>query len=106
MVRALGLGIALVALLLVVSEVVDLSTTMITVVLLVLVMTLVWVVVRLVVGGALALLFLRLVSAEARKGMGAGGVSETTARMFVVLGTVLSLMGMTLRVGRLLSLVA
>ena len=106
MVRALGLGIALVALLLVVSEVVVLSTTMITVVLLVLVMTLVWVVVRLVVGGALALLFLRLVSAEARKGMGAGGVSETTARMFVVLGTVLSVMGITRRVGRPLSLVA
>ena len=89
----------------VVLEVVVLSATMITTVMLVLVMTLVWVVVRLVVGGALAILFLRLVLTEVRRGV-AGGVSETTARMFVVLGTVLVLAGMIVEGGRLLLLVA
>ena len=93
-------------LLVVVLEVVILSAAMITTMMIVLVVTLVWVVVRLVVGGALALLFLRLVLAEVRKGMRAGGVSETTARMFVVMGTVLMLMGVIVEVGRLLLLVA
>ena len=106
MIGDLGLEAALAELLTVVLEVVVLSATMITAELLVLVMTLVWVVVRLVVGGALALLFLRLVSAEVRKGMGAGGVSETTAMMFVVVGTALMLMEVTVEVGRLLLLVA
>ena len=93
-------------LLAVVLEVVVLSATMITTVMFVLVMTLVWVVVRLVVGGALALLFLRLVLAEVRKGMRAGGVSETTASMFIVMGTDLMLMGVIVEVGRPLLLVA
>ena len=106
MVRALGLGAALAVLLMVVSEMMTLSAAMTTAVLLVLVVALVWVVVRLVVGGALALLFLRLISAEARKGMGAGGVSETTVRMLVVLGMVLSVVRVSWRVGRPLSLVA
>ena len=106
MIGGLGLGAALVELMVGVLEVDVLSATTITTVMLVLVVTLVWVVVRLVVGGALALLFPRLVLTEARKGMGAGGVSETTARMFVVPGTVLSVMEITLRVGRPLLLVA
>ena len=79
---------------------------MLTVVLLALVMTLDRVAVRLVVGGALALPFLRLVSAEVRKGKRAGGVSETTARMFVVLGAILSVVGVEWREGRPLSPVA
>ena len=79
---------------------------MLTVVLLALVMTLVRVVVRLVVGGALALPFLRLVSAEVRKGKRAGGVSETTARMFVALGAISSVVGVEWREGNPLSLVA
>ena len=68
-------------------------------------LTLVWVVVRLVVGGALVFLFPRLVSTEVRRGM-AGGVSETTARMFVVLRTIRLLGGLFLEGGRHLSLVA
>jgi len=72
---------------------------------LVLGVTLVWVVVRLVVGGALALLFLRSALTEVRRGM-AGGVSETTARMLVVLWTILMLGGLFLVGGRHLSLVA
>ena len=55
----------------------------------VLVVTLVRVVVRLVVGGAPVLLFLRLVSAEVRKGMRTGGFPETIAGMLVGLRTVL-----------------
>ena len=106
MVRALGLEAALLVLLSVVSGLVVLSMIMLTVVLLVLVMTLVRVAVRLVVGGALALPFLRLVSTESRKGRRAGGVSETTARMFGVLGAILLVVGVAWRVGRPLSLVA
>ena len=106
MLVGLGLGATLEVLLVALLGVDVLSATTITTVLIVLVVTLVWVVVRLVVGGALALLFLRLVLAEVRKGMRAGGVSETTARMFVVLRTILMLVGLIVERGRLLLLVA
>ena len=66
-------------------------------------LTLVWVVVRLVVGGALALLIPRSISTGVREGM-AGGVSETTARMFVFLRTIQGLGLLLLGVGRHLSL--
>ena len=82
-----------------------LSPTMMAAGMMVLGVTLVWVVVRLVVGGALAILFLRLVLTEVRRGM-AGGVSETTARMLVVLWTILMLGGLFVVGGRHLSLVA
>ena len=87
-----------------------LSPTMMAAEMVVLGVTLVWVVVRLVVGGALALLLLHLVcnccsQTEVRRGM-AGGVSETTARMLVVLWTILMLGGLFLAGGRRLSLVA
>ena len=68
-------------------------------------LTLVWVVVRLVVGGALAFLSPRLVSTEVRRGR-AGGVSETTARMFVILRTIRLMGGLFLEGGRLLLLAA
>ena len=106
MIVGLGLEAALVELMVILLRVDALSPTTMATVMLVLVVTLVWVVVRLVVGGALALLFLRLVLTEVRKGMRAGGVSETTARMFVVLRTVLVLEGLTVEGGRLSLLVA
>ena len=106
MIVGLGLGATLEVLLVALLGVGVLSATTITTVLIVLVVTLVWVVVRLVVGGALALLFLRLVLAEVRKGMRAGGVSETTARMFVILRTIRLMGGIFLEGGRPLLLAA
>ena len=76
-------------------------------ILLALVMTLVRVVVRLAVGGALALPFLRFpVSAAALEGRRAGGVSETTARMLLVLRAILAVVGVAWMVARPSLLVA
>ena len=105
MIVGLGLLAALVELMVTLTRMDALSPTMMAAKMVALGVTLVWVVVRLVVGGALAILFLRLVLTEVRGGM-AGGVSETTARMLVVLWTILMLGGLFLAGGRHLSLVA
>ena len=106
MVRALGLEAALAALLLVMLEVALTMLVVIVIVLLVLAMTLVRVVVRLVVGGALAPPSPRDPFADnAWRVWGAGGVPETTARMFVALGVVLAVLMMACAMGRPLLLV-
>ena len=75
----------LLLLIVLVSGVLILSVAMMATTILVLVVTLVRVVVRLVVGGALALHFLHLASARVWGGRKAGGFPETTARVFVIL---------------------
>ena len=95
MVRALGLEAALAVLLLAVLGEVLMMLVVIVIVLLALVMTLVRVGVRLVAGGALALPSPRDTFADnAWRVWRAGGVSETTARMFVALGVVLAVLMM------------
>ena len=106
MVRALGLESALAILLSVVLIWVLLTIEVIVTVLLLLVMALVRVEVRLVVGGALALPSPRDPFADNDWGVwGAGGVSGTTARMFVAVGVDLAIPMMACATGKPLLLV-